>query len=216
MGEYVTTVSAKNQIVDASKVFFLGNPDAKRRVLVIGNSITRHGPKEDIGWTGDWGMAASSAECDFVHRLFAMLTESGEDVYMRVRQGTYWECNFLKEDCLSEFIGERDFLPDLIVFRLGDNVRLSEVPYFKENLIKFINFLKGEKTKIVFTTVFYNSQERNSVLREVAAHFGMPCAEIVSRGVGDTAEGLFEHSGVAGHPGDVGMEMIAKNIVDLI
>jgi hypothetical protein len=216
MGEYVTSVSRENQIVDSSKVYFIGDQNASYRVLVIGNSITRHGPKEDIGWFGDWGMAASSRETDFVHRLYAMMTESGKDVYMRVRQGTYWECNFLKEDTHPDFAGERDFKPDLIVFRLGDNVKLSEVPYFKDALIKFIDFLKSDHTKIVFTTVFYNSEERNSILREVAAMFGSPCAEIVRRDIGDTATGLFEHSGVAGHPGDRGMEMIAKNIFDLI
>ena len=28
----------------------------------MGNSITRHGPKEEIGWPYDWGMAASAFE----------------------------------------------------------------------------------------------------------------------------------------------------------
>ena len=216
MGEFVTNVSRNNQIIDSSKVYFLGDPDAPFKVLVLGNSITRHGPKADIGWHGDWGMAASSKEKDFVHRLFNMLEESGRKTYMRVRQGTYWECNFLKEECLSDFIGERDFEADLVVFRLGDNVKLSEVPYFKDALIKFINFLKGEKTKFIFTSVFYNSSERNDILKEVAEMFSSPYTDIVCKDKKYTAAGLFEHSGVAGHPGDLGMEMIATNIFTLI
>ena len=98
MSEYVTTVSAKNQVVESSLVYYIGDEEAKYRVLVLGNSITRHGPKDDIGWYGDWGMAASSADRDFVHRLFDMLTESGKNVYMRIRQGAHWECNFNRED----------------------------------------------------------------------------------------------------------------------
>ena len=212
MGEYVTSVSAKNQVVDSSLVSFIGNENAPYRVLVLGNSITRHGPKADIGWFGDWGMAASSRETDFVHRLYAMMTQGGKDVYMRIRQGTHWECNFAKEDCLPQFEGERDFNADLIVFRLGDNVRASEIPLFKEALYKFISFLNKEKTRFIFTTCFYNSKERNDILAEVAALFNAPCVDIVCKDKSLTAVGMFEHSGVAGHPGDLGMEMIASKI----
>ena len=34
------------------------------RILFIGNSITRHGPRPSIGWTNDFGMAASSIDKD--------------------------------------------------------------------------------------------------------------------------------------------------------
>ena len=217
MGEYVTTVSAENQVIESALVSYIGNPDAPYRVLVLGNSITRHGPKEDIGWTGDWGMAASCAENDFVHRLYGMFKESGKDVYMRIRQGSSWEVGFYKEDYEYDFDEDVAFGADLIVFRLGDNVKLSIAHYFKEGLIKFINYLKGEKTKLVFTSCFYNSIERNGVLEEVAAMFNSPYADIICRDKAlYTAEGLFEHSGVAGHPGDRGMEMIATKIFELI
>ncbi len=37
------------------------------RVLFLGNSITRHGVLEKIGWNLDCGMAASALEKDYVH-----------------------------------------------------------------------------------------------------------------------------------------------------
>ena len=36
------------------------------RVLFVGNSITLHGPRPQIGWTNNWGMAASSRDRDYV------------------------------------------------------------------------------------------------------------------------------------------------------
>ena len=45
------------------------------RILFLGNSITRHGPKEAIGWNGNWGMAASSLDKDYVHILLRSLAE---------------------------------------------------------------------------------------------------------------------------------------------
>src|SRR3954471_18320610 len=46
------------------------------RVLFLGNSITRHPPAPDIGWTGDWGMAASARENDYVHLLVDRIAEA--------------------------------------------------------------------------------------------------------------------------------------------
>ena len=94
MSMHENTVSVEQQMINSTEVSFLGNPNAPVRVLILGNSITRHGPKADIGWSGDWGMAASAKEKDYVHLLYAMLKESGREVYMRIRQSAYWERHF--------------------------------------------------------------------------------------------------------------------------
>ena len=47
-----------------NNVFFEGDLDGELRVMFLGNSITYHEPKEEIGWYGSWGMAASSKESD--------------------------------------------------------------------------------------------------------------------------------------------------------
>ncbi|MCY2988855.1 MAG: glycoside hydrolase family 127 protein [Planctomycetota bacterium] len=48
---------------------------AIRRILFLGNSITLHGPKADIDWTGNWGMAASSEDKDYVHLVTSALAQ---------------------------------------------------------------------------------------------------------------------------------------------
>lgn len=46
------------------------------KILFLGNSITLHGPAPKIGWTGNWGMAASSADKDYVHVLLNRITQA--------------------------------------------------------------------------------------------------------------------------------------------
>lgn len=46
------TVSAERQVNQT--ISYLGTDGYK--VLIVGNSITRHSPKPDIGWEADWGM----------------------------------------------------------------------------------------------------------------------------------------------------------------
>jgi hypothetical protein len=43
------------------------------KLVVVGNSITHHGPAPSIGWQGDWGMAAPSADKDYSHLVAATL-----------------------------------------------------------------------------------------------------------------------------------------------
>ena len=48
-------VSSLNQLSEEN-LFQTFNNAGKRRFLFVGNSITRHGPKPEIGWENDWGM----------------------------------------------------------------------------------------------------------------------------------------------------------------
>ena len=79
------------------------------RVLFVGNSITLHGPRPQIGWTNNWGMAASARDKDYVHLLQVA--------------GTI-ERSFFKPDwsCERNFKWAREFKPDVIVLFFGANV----------------------------------------------------------------------------------------------
>ena len=63
------TVNAKGQLTDSKSVRFYGADNKGVRVMFVGNSITLHGVLKEIGWNNEWGMAASSADNDYVHIL---------------------------------------------------------------------------------------------------------------------------------------------------
>lgn len=210
------TVSAVGQMVNSSELSFLGNEKAKTRILVVGNSITRHGPLAEIGWNNDWGMAASAPEKDYVHCLYTKLKENGQDVYMRIRQCAFWEVNFLKDDILSYYMEERAFHADIVVFRLGENVPEKDKPYFKDALGKFITHI-CPKGKVVFTTCFWKNEIIDEAIEDVAKARGEICLDgFLSKDESNMSLGKFEHAGVAGHPSDKGMEAIAELIFNAL
>lgn len=216
MKEIVNTVPATNQMINSSELRFLGSADAPLKILIVGNSITRHGPKADIGWNGDWGMAASAPENDYVHRLYAMLRESGKDVYMCIRQAAYWERNFRNKDCLSAFDGERDFGADIVIFRLCENVPEQDFPYLKDAIKDFIEYITPKGSSAILTTSFWKKQGRDQALHGAASELGYPVVDIACTEDKMMALGQFEHTGVSAHPSDYGMEMIANKIFECI
>ena len=206
------TVSAENQMKTTSAFYCLGAPTAKKKILVIGNSITWHAPKEDIGWLGDWGMAASAPEKDFVHRLYALLTENGQDIYMRVSQAARWEINYFKDGSVAQFDDDRAFDADIVIIRLGENVALENGPYFKA-AIKALAEHVCMHGKVIFTTCFWVNPTLDPEIRGVAAERGEGCVECgFSIDEKNMALGQFEHYGVSVHPSDAGMEKIAQAI----
>ena len=161
------TVPAENQMINSSDLRFLGDKNAPLKILVVGNSITIHGPNTEIGWLGDWGMAASSIENDYVHKLFEKLKQDGKDVYMRIRQCAFWERNYIYDNVLSNYDYERDFNADIVIFRLGENINEKDIPLFKEALEKFINHI-CPNGKVLFTTCFWERTRLDNDILEFA------------------------------------------------
>jgi alpha-galactosidase len=159
-------------------------------------------------------MAASALEKDYVHRLFAMLKENGQDVFMRISQCASWERSFLEEGVLSKYDQDRDFDADIVIFRLGENVAKDDRPFFKEGAEKFITHI-CPNGKVIFTTCFWDNPIVDNAIKAIAADRGEPCIDCCfSKDKKNMALGQFEHKGVSLHPSDEGMEEIAKAIFE--
>lgn len=208
------TVSAINQMIHSSLVYSLGESTAKKKILVVGNSILRHGPCKEIGWERDWGMAASAPGKDFVHLLYEMLLQDGQDVYLRASQCADWEIKCLQENILEDFAGDRDFDADLIVFRLGENVAEENKPHFEAAMRKFVDYI-APRGKVLFTTCFWENPIVDKAIKTIAKERGEICIDCCfSKDEKNMAIGQFAHGGVAVHPSDAGMEAIAKAIFE--
>ena len=187
------------------------------RVMFVGNSITLHGVKEDIGWLNEWGMAASEQEKDYVHILMSEISKKHSDAVYCICQVAEWERNYEKgSECYDLFASARDFNADIIVARFVENCPAVEfgVEIFKKQYAEFIDYLNGTgRAKIILTSGFWK-HPADTAICEVACERGCPFVYLGDLGERDDmkAIGLFAHTGVANHPGDKGMKAIADKI----
>ena len=70
------TVKAENQLKDTEIIRFFNLSGKGKKILLVGNSITLHGAAPQIGWNGEWGMAAASPDKDYAHLLMAACPDS--------------------------------------------------------------------------------------------------------------------------------------------
>lgn len=198
------------------------------RVLFLGNSITKHGPKADIDWSGNWGMAASAEDKDYVHLVTAGLTKvQGSAPEIRVKNIAGFERDAAAADVEALLKEELAFKPDLVILAIGENVPAlkdaEKQQAFKTAVLKLMKRLKtgpGPETNLVVRSCFWANAAKDKVLREACAEAGGVFADISALAADETnygrAERPYKHAGVANHPGDKGMRGIADGILKAI
>ena len=217
MNEKDNTVPAEKQSRNGSVI--RGDGDGRPRALFLGNSITLHGPKADIGWNGDWGMAASCEENDYVHVFMKAFRGTCPGASWRIGQLAAWERAFWKDgEILSAYEALRKWEPDYVFsVILGANTPVEALrehdfaPYY----VKMLDFFDPDRrAKRVVTTMFWPSPAKDEAVRRAASSAGAACVELGDLGDIDSMMALneFEHRGVAMHPGDMGMRAIAERL----
>lgn len=210
-------VSAEGQLAENERVKFDCLENNGARVLFVGNSITLHGINEGIGWSRECGMAASLRELDYVHRLERTVLAEHPTAAFGICQVADWERQYKEgEKTLPLYREARRFGADVIVLRMVENCPGKNVDpvRFREALAELVAYLDAKgKAKVIVTTGFWR-HPLDDALRAFAAERGYPTVELGDLGEDDAmkAIGLFEHKGVANHPGDLGMEQIAARI----
>ncbi len=192
------------------------------KVLFLGNSITLHGPKPDIGWTGNWGMAASVEEKDFVHLLTADIGKAaGVMPKTMVRNIAGFERGVESFDAAKSLKEELEFDADIVVLAIGENVAALETDdaraAFAKAFAGLLSALKGKgHALIVVRSSFWPDAVKDGIMRKATEDAGWVFVDISALGRdasnAASAERKIDHPGVAGHPGDKGMRAIADAI----
>lgn len=202
-------VPAEGQIADC--VSFNLTENAELKIAFLGNSITRHGVAEELDWLGDWGMAASSRENDYVHKLVSRIKKR---VSYCIANLSGWERSRDMSLLERDYAAVKSFGADIVVVRLGENARLAEnLEEFKPCYKEMVAYFAGN-AKVVLTDLFWEYEPFDTFVKNFAEEEGFAFVAIHDLG-GDTemkAVGKFAHAGVAAHPSDRGMAEIAERI----
>ncbi len=197
------------------------------KVMVLGNSITAHAPKADIGWLDNWGMAASSMEKDFAHLLLDAVAcrNQGRRAEAVIKNIAAFEREYSTYDIKVALSAYADFKPDIVVLAIGENIPPPDTPGKMEALKSALAILlaileENGHPALFIRSCFYADPVKDGILREMADRFNATFVDIsaLCRDENNFArsERSFENRFVAAHPGDRGMAAIASAIWEQI
>ena len=199
---------------------------SKIKLMTYGNSIHYHQPNESLGWAGNWGMAASSQEKDYVHRLISYLEqkygEGSVEWVMGTGQGSFESdtTDYTETQDLTEFLKgietcARNEQPDIITVQFGENSHCENAVAYENAMTQFVKMLKkgAPDAVVLITTPFWGGDAKINGANAAAEKLNIPIADlaVLTTAENEALDGPDEWtSGVKIHPGDLGMDRIAQ------
>lgn len=188
------------------------------KVAILGNSITGNGSNPAIGWSGDWGMAASAKDKDFVRLIEKDLKAISKDIDVKELNIAGFERDYQNYNPDNIFLTSiKEFKPDILILRLGDNVDEYNLdfPTFHNALQNVVKFIANNRyMKVIVTNSFWSSAIRDAAFQSYTVKYAYRFVDL--HGLYDdktnTAFGLFTNFFVADHPSDKGMQGIKDKI----
>lgn len=192
------------------------------KILFLGNSITLHGPAPKIGWTGNWGMAATSQDKDYVHQLLGKISKAtGHTPKVMIRNIADFERHPMKFNIGEALKEELAFEADMVILAIGENAPSPTTEEARQQFATALKDLLAQLSEHGKPTLFVRSQfwpdaTKDKFLKEACQNAGGIFVDISRLGADPSnaarSERQIEHAGVAGHPGDKGMAAIAEEL----
>ena len=195
-------------------------------IAVMGNSILGHGKAEGIGWYGEgWGMAASGPDKDYISQLKGYVKDMGftnvkwSTVSLATLERTIDKrMDYKYESEIKSYVAPTidRAQPDIVIFQIGENVSGGPTrESYAHALTLMAEYCKSVNpdVEIIFCKPFWGGDAKVAGVEIASKNTGFTYADLAQFNTNENkAIGLFEHSGVAAHPGDLGMANIAKEI----
>ena len=195
--------------------------------LAIGNSLTIHPVMENIWW-GEWGMAATTKEKDYVHLVDAYLDETYH-VSTTAYNFSDWETSSAnRENMLSELDPYLSSDLDLITIQLGENITngLDTLNDDYTGLVRYVKEKCPDAQIIILDEFCWPKPEIQAAQKQAADTFGLSYIDLSEirndtyrAGLGTNVTGedgkwhTITEATVAEHPNDEGMRYIANQII---
>lgn len=180
--------------------------------VFLGNSLTKHVPMANIGWTGNYGMAASKVENDYVHKFLSLV--EGSSPYIANMYPI--EKDISELNVVMNRVRPAIQNANTVIIQLGDNTNHTkdeELAALKVS-IEEIASLTAPSQILLCVSTYWRNAVKDRVIRESCERSGGKYVFI-----GDIHEyqnndelPYFNHSGVNVHPKDKQMRFIAQRL----
>lgn len=187
-------------------------PPQYKEMLVVGDAVSCCAPIPEVGWTHDWGMAATGRDRDYVHRLFAELKKNSPALKLTIDSIMY-------QDTMTGWVHLVPCSADLIVIQLGENyqggISLEEYGDAYGQMIEEL-CEGGEKTVVCLGP--WKNAPLEPVIAQAAANHGAIYLSL--QGIRSDPANLAAADGkypkLGDMPGDLGMKKIAEAVYDAL
>ncbi len=198
-----------------------GDPfEGVSKILVVGNSLSRHAPLPAEKWNGNWGMAATTEDKDYLHVLKKELDRLYPEKPHTIK--IFRPGNEADMTLGTEIVKEK---ADLVIVQVGENFRGQCTPgdLGAKYKIMLQTLKKRVSPNIICVGTWALGAEKNPCgeVEEAAAHQlnipYVPIFDLAKVGNSGFHDPNLAHTGdpVKWHPSDKGMKAIADKIIAL-
>lgn len=199
--------------------------------VALGNSVTC---SESVGelWWGNWGMAASSEDKDYVHLLSDWLgSQMDAPVTTTVLDLKPWEVEWDRDGVLSDYKGYFNEYTDLVTIQTGENIVDFKESLGKDYLmlVKFVREAAPNAQILMLGEVLWPDEAIEDAKKAACEAFDVTFVDMAEYLTGyeesyksfigakvlgaDGKKHAISDEAVAAHPNDEGMACIARQVI---